>query len=601
MSKHTSNHSQAETHTDAAQFAQNMLRVAEQSQRLIAEFIARHHEQVGSTPPDPFNIAEAFGQWYAHLLTNPQELAEKTIALWKDYVQLWQNTAQRFLGEEPAPLIEPDSKDRRFKDSAWQQNTVFDFIKQSYLLSARWLQQNSRDIDGIDEQAARKVEFYTRQFVDALSPSNFLLTNPEVLKATIESNGENLVHGLEHLLQDLERSDKGLRISMTDDSAFEIGRNLAVTPGKVVFQNDLMQLIQYTPATEKVFATPLLIIPAWINKFYILDMQPENSLVRWLVEQGHTVFMVSWVNPNAKLARKSFDDYMHEGPLAALDAIEQATGEKSASIIAYCLGGTLTAATLAWLHAKKQQNRVASVTYLTTMTDFSEAGELSVFIDDEQLSLLENKMSQKGYLEGADMAMTFNMLRANDLIWSFVVNNYLLGKDPFPFDLLYWNGDSTRMPATMHSFYLRNMYQKNLLVKPGGISVGGVKIDLSTITTPSYLLSTREDHIAPWKSTYAATQIYKGDVRFVLAASGHIAGVVNPPAKQKYSHWVNGTLPQNPDDWFASAKEQAGSWWPDWQRWQEHFAGGKVAARKPGGGKLKALEDAPGSYVKEKV
>jgi polyhydroxyalkanoate synthase len=360
-----------------------------------------------------------------------------------------------------------------------------------------------------------------------------------------------------------------------------------------------MELIQYEPLTKEVYKTPILVMPAWINKYYILDLQPENSCVKWAVEQGHTVFVISWVNPDAKLSKKGFDEYMTEGPLAALEAIEQATGEKEISVVAYCLGGTLLSITLAWLHAKKQQNRIKSATYLTTMVDFAEAGELSVFIDEEQLKLLENRMSQQGYLEGSEMAMTFNMLRANDLIWSFVVNNYLLGKDHFPFDLLYWNTDSTRMPAAMHSFYLRNMYQNNLLIKPNGITIGGVPINLRTITTPSYILSTREDHIAPWKSTYVATQTYKkGDIRFVLAASGHIAGVINPPAKQKYCHWTNDKLPASPDEWLQTAKETAGSWWPDWNNWQLQFAGEKIPARTVGAGKLKPLENAPGSYVK---
>jgi polyhydroxyalkanoate synthase len=343
-----------------------------------------------------------------------------------------------------------------------------------------------------------------------------------------------------------------------------------------------------------VYKTPLLVIPAWINKFYILDLQPENSVVKYFIDQGYTVFIISWVNPDERLSKKTFDDYMAEGPLAALDAIEKATGEKETSVVAYCLGGTLLSITLAWLTAKKQAQRVKSATYLTTMTDFSEAGELSVFVDEEQLKMLESRMSQQGYLEGSEMAMTFNMLRANDLIWSFVVNNYLLGKDPFPFDLLYWNSDSTRMPAAMHSFYLRNMYQNNLLIKKNALTIGGVKIDLGTIKTPSYLLSTREDHIAPWKSTYAATQVYGGPIRFVLAASGHIAGVVNPPTKNKYSHWLNEKLPASPDAWLEQAKESTGSWWPDWLKWHAPFAGGKVPARKIG----KAIEAAPGSYVK---
>lgn len=584
---------------DPTEFAKNISKAAEQCQKAMQEFLARQARDIGDKPFDPFNVTGAFAEWLMHFTHDPAKLWEKQLALWQDYLNLWQNAAQRAMGEEEKPYIEPDPKDRRFKDDAWQKNVVFDFIKQSYLLTARWMQLSVKDVSGIDPKIMQKIDFYTRQFVDAMSPSNFLMTNPEVLKATLESQGENLVKGFTHLLEDLERGHGNLRISMTDYAAFKVGENLAVTPGKVIYQNDLIQLIQYAPTTKEVYKTPLLVIPAWINKYYILDLQPDNSLIKHLVDNGYTVFVISWVNPDEKLAKKTFDDYMIEGPLAALDAIEQATGEEEVSIGAYCLGGTLTAITLAWLKAKKQDHRVKSVTYLTTMIDFTEAGELSVFIDEEQLKTMETKMSEHGFLEGSEMAMTFNLLRANDLIWSFVVNNYLLGKDPFPFDLLYWNADSTRMPATMHSFYLRNMYQKNLLVKPGGITIAGVPIDLSTITTPTYILSSREDHIAPWKSTYVATQVYAADIRFVLAASGHIAGVVNPPAKQKYCHWVNDSIhPASPDAWLNAAKEVPGSWWPDWLTWHAPFADGKVPARKPGDGKLKPIENAPGSYVK---
>ena len=601
----TKDNAEYSTHTnaDASEFASNMAKVAEKCQLIMQEFLARKAQDMTQTPLDPLNMGGAFMELCARLMSDPVKLWEKQIELWQDYMHLWQNAAGRLLGDEQQPMITPDSKDKRFKDAAWEQNAVFDFLKQSYLLTARWLQHSVKDVEGMDAHTARKIDFYTRQFVDALSPSNFVVTNPEVLKATIASNGENLVHGLENLLEDMERGQGNVRISMTDKSAFEVGRNLALTKGKVIYRNDLIELIQYNPTTKEVYKTPLLIMPAWINKFYILDLQPENSLVKWLIDQGYTVFVVSWVNPDEHLSKKNFDDYMAEGPLAAMDAIEQATGEREISMGGYCLGGTLQSITLAWLQAKGQAHRVKSATYLTTMIDFAESGELSVFIDEEQLKLLEARMSQTGYLEGSEMALTFNMLRANDLIWSFVINNYLLGKDPFPFDLLYWNSDSTRMPATMHSYYLRNMYQKNLLIKPKALTIGGVAIDLTTIETPSYILSTREDHIAPWKSTYTATQVYKGDIRFVLAASGHIAGVVNAPAKGKYNHWVSHghDFPASPDKWLATAKEESGSWWPDWNKWQQKFAGPKVAARTPGDGKLKPIEDAPGSYVKVKV
>jgi polyhydroxyalkanoate synthase subunit PhaC len=586
----------SEPSCEPEQLARQIADIAKKSQHLVGEFLQRQAAQEGIGMASPLAIGAAFLEMTARLMSDPSRLVQAQLSLWNDYMTLWQRTAQRFLGGETAPLIEPAQGDRRFRDPAWDENTLFDFIKQSYLLSARWLQNTVHKVEGIDERTARKIDFYTRQFVDALAPSNFLMTNPEVLRATIESRGENLLQGLKNLLDDLERGKGRLSISMTDMTAFRIGENIAVTPGKVVFQNDLMQLIQYAPATGMVKLRPLLIIPPWINKFYILDLRPANSFIRWAVGQGHTVFVISWVNPDEHLAAKTFGDYMREGSLAALDAIEQAIGEREANLIGYCLGGTLLACTLAYM-AAKGDNRIKSATFLVTMVDFAEAGELSVFIDEEQLVSLEQRMNKKGYLEGRDMATTFNMLRANDLIWSFVVNNYLLGKSPFPFDLLYWNADSTRMPAAMHSFYLRNMYQENLLVKPGGVSLDGVPIDLTRIRTPAFVLSTREDHIAPWRSTYAATQIYKGPVKFVLSASGHIAGVVNPPGG-RYGHWQNDKNPPTPEEWLAGATQHPDSWWPSWEKWIARYAGGEVPARQPGEGKLPPIEDAPGSYVK---
>ncbi|HEY3908923.1 MAG TPA: class I poly(R)-hydroxyalkanoic acid synthase [Stellaceae bacterium] len=585
-----------ETSAEAAEAARQVAAIAEQSQRLVAEFLKRQSAADGIGMASPLAIGGAFLEMTARMMADPSRLVQAQLSLWNDYLTLWQRATQRFLGGSPEPLIAPQQGDRRFRDAGWTDNALFDFIKQSYLLTARWLQEAVRNVEGIDGRTAHKIDFYTRQFVDALAPSNFLMTNPEVLRATVESGGENLLNGLKNLLDDLERGKGRLAIRMTDMAAFRIGENIAVTPGKVVYQNDLMQLIQYEPTTATVKRRPLLIMPPWINKFYILDLRPDNSFVRWAVAQGHTVFVISWVNPDARLAGKTFADYMHEGPFAALAAIELATGERQANVIGYCLGGTLLAATLAYMAVKRDQ-RIKSATFFVTMVDFAEAGELSVFIDEEQLAALEERMNARGYLEGRDMAQSFNMLRANDLIWSFVVNNYLLGKSPFPFDLLYWNADSTRMPAVMHSYYLRNMYQENLLVKPGGITLDGVAIDLGKIKTPAFLLSTREDHIAPWRSTYAATQIYNGPVKFMLSASGHIAGVVNPPGG-KYGHWENDDNPPTPEEWLAGATEHRDSWWPVWQRWVSRHGGGEVPARRPGTGKLKPIEDAPGSYVR---
>ena len=581
---------------DADGVHQVMAEIAQRSQRLVKDFLER---QAANGPPefDPLNVGGAFMEMTTRMMANPLHVIDANIGLWKDYVALWQHAASRMMGSEPEPIVTPEPGDRRFKDKAWRENEVFDYLKQSYLLTSRWLQCAVKGVKGLDPKDKQKVDFYTRQFVEALSPANFLVTNPEVLRATIESHGENLLNGLRNLLEDLERGKGKLNIKMTDHEAFEVGRNVAAAKGKVVFRNALIELIQFEPSTKAVFQRPLLIMPPWINKYYILDLRPENSFIKWAADQGHTVFVISWVNPDATLAHKTFDDYMLEGPLAALDAIEQATGEAKINAIGYCLGGTLLACALAWMAIKKD-DRIQSATFFTTMIDFAEAGELAVFIDETQLESLEKKMSQRGYLNGGEMGATFNMMRGNDLIWSFVVNNYLLGKEPFPFDLLYWNADATRMPAVMHSFYLRKMYHENKLVEPGGIALNGVPLDLRKIATPSYVVSTREDHIAPWKSTYAATGLYKGPVKFVLSASGHIAGIVNPPAAGKYNYWTNDKNPKSADAWLAAAQEHPGSWWPDWQKWVARFAGKWVPARRPGDGKLKPLCDAPGEYVK---
>jgi polyhydroxyalkanoate synthase subunit PhaC len=589
---------------DPVELSRAVANIAERSHRLVADFASRQAAQSGGKSPmggaDPLNIAGAFFEMTAKLMVDPGKLVQAQVSLWNDYMRLWQRTAERFMGGTTEPVIETAHSDKRFKDPAWEENTLFDFIKQSYLLSARFLQQTVKHVEGLDSKTAKKVEFYTRQFVDAMAPTNFAVTNPEVLRLTIDTGGENLIKGLGNMLDDLERGKGQLAVKMTDPKNFTLGETLAVTPGKVVYQNELMQLIQYTPTTETVHKRPLLIMPPWINKYYILDMRPANSFIRWAVAQGHTVFVISWVNPDQHLARKEFEDYMDEGPFAALDAIREATGEPDVNVIGYCIGGTLLATTLAYM-ARRGDRRFASATYFTTMVDFAESGELSVFIDEEQIQSLENRMAEHGYLEGGDMAQTFNMLRANDLIWSFVVNNYLLGKEPFPFDLLYWNSDATRMPSAMHSFYLRNMYQENRLVRPGGIAIHHEPIDLTQIKTPTFILATKEDHIAPWKSSYAATQLYKGPVKFCLSGSGHVAGVVNPPEAHKYGFWTNPKLPKNPEAWLAGAQQTAGSWWPEWDRWVQKFSAGTVPARQPGEGKLTAIEDAPGAYVKMRV
>jgi len=586
---------------DPAEFSRNMVKVAAQSQRLVTDFLKgqARNGNANAAPQDPLNLGGLFVDFLSQAIRNPGYFVEANVRLWQDYLNLWQATARRMMGETVPPVIEPAPGDKRFKDKDWTELQVFDFIKQSYLLSARWLQQTMGEVQGLDEKTRKKVDFYTKQFADALSPTNFVLTNPEVLRTTLQSNGENLVKGLNNMLKDLERGKGQLAIRQTDMDYFEVGRNLALTPGKIVFQNELMQLIQYVPTTEEQYERPLVIFPPWINKYYILDLGEKNSFVKWATARGYTVFVVSWVNPDARLAQKTFEDYMRQGIFEALDAIEKATGQKDVNAIGYCIGGTLLAATLAYM-AAKGDNRIKSATYFAAQADFSEAGDLQVFIDDEQLGAMEEMMKASGgYLDGAKMATTFNMLRSNDLIWSFVVNNYLLGKDPMRFDLLYWNSDTTRMPIQMHMFYLRECYRQNNLAK-GRMVLAGEKIDLSKVKIPTYLQSSKEDHIAPYRSVYKSSKLFKGQNTFIMAGSGHIAGVINPPDANKYQHWTNDKTPEKVEDWIAGATEHPGSWWPHWDKWLSKLSGKKVPARVPGEGDLKVIEDAPGAYAKMK-
>jgi polyhydroxyalkanoate synthase len=588
---------------DTSELAKSFSEIAERSQRILSDWLAKN----GYMPQqpalsDPLNIANSFLELTSKMMADPSKMVQAQMSLWQDYMSLWQHTTSRMMGQETKPVIEPRRDDKRFKDEAWEENDVFNYIKQSYLLTSRWMQQSVDRVEGLDPKTKERVDFYTRQFISAMSPTNFAMTNPEVIRATIETRGENLINGLKNLLKDLERGKGSLRISQTDYDKFIVGKNIATTPGKVIYRNEMMELIQYSPTTEQVVKRPLLFVPAWINKFYIVDLREKNSWVKWAVDQGHTVFMISWINPTEELAQKSFSDYVIRGPVEAIDAIEKATGEREVNAVGYCIGGTLLASSIAYM-ANKGDDRVRTGTFFTTMLDFSEPGELGVFIDESTISYLEEKMAERGYLDASEMATTFNMLRENDLIWSFVVNNYLLGNDPFPFDLLYWNSDSTRMPYAMHSFYLRNFYQQNKLAEPGGITLAGEPIDLRKVKIPTYFLSTREDHIAPWTSTYKGTQIFTGPVHFTLAASGHIAGVINPPAAKKYCFWYTDKKPPaNPDEWLAHATQKDGSWWPDWDEWVKKQSGSDmVAARDPGTGALPAIEDAPGPYVSMKA
>ncbi len=589
---------------DPVALAESLASAADKSAKVLGDFIARQAAAGKSMVTDEFGLTQAFLELAAKMLSNPYRLAETQMNLWWEYSALWQSSMLKLMGQSTTPVVEPAKSDKRFRHEDWEEHFLFDYVKQSYLIAARWLHNTVANVEGLDEHTRRKVDFFTRQYIDALAPSNFALTNPEVFRETIASGGQNLVKGLNNLLDDIERGNGQLKISMTDSKAFELGVNIATTPGHVVFQNDLMQLIQYEPATAKVAKRPLLIMPPWINKYYILDLREKNSLIKWCVAQGLTVFVISWVNPDERHAAKDFVDYMLEGPLAALDAIEKATGEKDANVLGYCLGGTLLAAALGHLAAKKDK-RIVSASFMTSLIDFTGAGELEVFIDEEQVSSLERKMSERGYLEGSHMANTFNMLRSNDLIWSFVINNYLMGRDPFPFDLLHWNQDSTRMPAKMHSFYLRNMYMRNKLREPGGISLAGTPIDVSKVAVPAYFVSAIEDHIAPWKTTYAGTQLLGGKSRFVLSGSGHIAGMINPPEANKYGYWTNEKLPATAEEWFKDTKQHPGSWWKDWIDWLQPYLGPQVAAREVGKavGKTRArvIEAAPGSYARQRA
>jgi len=575
--------------------------IAKRSDRLFQLYIEKLKTDDGYQVIDPKTVVATFQELVQRVEVDPAPIVKEQLALWTDMATLWQRTASRILFNTPVePVVEPAEQDKRFKNESWDENPLFDYMKQSYLLLSRYLQSSVRNVKGIDPHTLHQAEFYTRQFVNALSPTNFAATNPDVINKTMETRCENLIAGLRNFIEDLERGGGRLRVKMADNEAFQFGKNIASTPGKVVFQNELIQLIQYEPSTPTVYRRPLLIVPPWINKFYILDLKPKNSFIKWCVDQGHSVFVISWVNPGAELASKAFSDYLLEGPLAAIDAIKRATGEAEVNVIGYCIGGTLTATALSYMAARNDR-RVTSATLFTALLDFADVGDISVFIDDAQLKLADEHMNRLGYLEGYQMAEAFNLMRENDLIWFFIVNNYLLGRDPAAFDILYWNSDSTRMPATMQSFYLRNMYHRNVLKNPGGITLANVPIDLRKINVPIYFLSTREDHIAPWRSTYAGTPLVSGPVRFVLGASGHVAGVINPPAANKYGYWTNETLPADPDAWLNSASFHQGSWWTDWAKWIAGHGGEKVPSRHPGDHDLSAIEDAPGSYVRVRL
>jgi len=583
---------------DVEALAHNLARMVEEGGKALAAYLKPREN--GTAPAFADELAEVvktFNHVADYWLSDPGRALQLQSTLGRAYLDLWANAVKRMAGEPAPQVAAPDPRDKRFADPEWSSNQFFDFIKQAYLLSADWANTLVDRAETLDPHTRRKAEFYIKQIANAVSPSNFVLTNPELLRETISTNAANLAQGMHNLAEDIKAGHGDLKIRQSDPAQFAVGRNLALTPGKVIFQNELMQLIQYAPTTERVTKIPLLIVPPWINKFYILDLAPEKSFIKWCVDQGLTVFVISWVNPDARLAKKGFADYMRDGPIAALDIVRTVTGQRKAHMIGYCVGGTLLAVTLAYLAAKKQ-NRIASATFFAAQVDFRHAGDLMVFVDDDQIALLEEQMHERGYLAGAKMANAFNMLRSNDLIWPYVINNYLKGKTPLPFDLLYWNSDATRMPAANHSFYLRNCYLNNLL-SAGRMTIDGVTLDLKKVKAPVYNLATREDHIAPAKSVALGSSFFGGPVKFVVAGSGHIAGVINPPAKNKYQYWTGPTPDDaNIDGWYARATEHSGSWWPDWLGWIKGMDGATAPARTPGGGKLPPIEDAPGSYVR---
>ncbi|WP_306003728.1 class I poly(R)-hydroxyalkanoic acid synthase [Brevundimonas sp. C43] len=574
----------------------NLAKAAVMAQSAIAEAALTQADRPAALSADPFNVAPAMTSVMTSLAAQPDKMIQAQADLFGRYMQLWSSTARQAVGEapDPAPI------DKRFKDPAWSENPMFDMMRRSYLLTSDWMNGLIAGVEDVDPTLKRRAQFFTRLLTDAFSPSNFLASNPVALKALAETSGESLVKGMQNFAADLERGGGSLRISQADYGKFVVGENVATAPGQVVWRDELFELIQYAPTTETQHETPLLIFPPWINKFYIMDLQPANSLIRWLSAQGFTVFVCSWVNPDKDKAGLGFDDYLDKGIYRAVEKTLEQTGTKHLNAVGYCIGGTLLGAGLAHMAAKGDK-RIAAATFFAAQHDFAEAGDLLLFTDEHWIAEIERQMDAAGgVLPGAAMAETFNALRSNDLIWSFFISNYLLGKDPPAFDLLFWNADQTRMPKTLHLDYLRQMYGANALAK-GQFEIGGLTADLSKVEIPLYFQASREDHIAPMNSVYRSAKLFGGkDVTFTLAGSGHIAGVINAPAAKKYQHLTNPALPATLAEWQADAVEHPGSWWEHWAAWLGARSGKQIPARDPAMGPLKPIEPAPGSYVKVK-
>ena len=574
----------------------NLAKAAMTAQAAIAEAALTQADRPAALSPDPFNVGPAMTAVMSSLAARPDKLFAAQADLFGRYMDLWASGARAATGEAPPPA----PADKRFKDPAWSENPMFDVMRRSYLVTSDWMNGLVASAEDVDPMTRRRAEFFTKLLTDAFSPSNFLASNPAALKALAETNGESLVKGMQNFAADLERGGGKLKISQADYGRFKVGENVATAPGQVVWRDELFELIQFDAATDQQRATPLLIFPPWINKFYILDLQPENSMIRWLSSQGFTVFVCSWVNPDVDKAGFGFDDYLEKGIYRAVDKVLEQTGADHVNTVGYCIGGTLLGGGLAHM-AARGDTRVSATTFFAAQHDFAQAGDLLLFTDEHWLNEIEQQMDKAGgVLPGAAMADTFNALRANDLIWSFFVSNYLMGKSPPAFDLLFWNADQTRMPKRLHMDYLRSMYGRNALSQ-GLFEMGGERIDLTKVTIPLYFQASREDHIAPMNSVYRSARAFRNaDVTLTLAGSGHIAGVVNPPAAKKYQHWTNAVLPETLTEWQAGAAEHPGSWWPHWAEWLHQRSGGWVPARNPSKGRLKPIEPAPGSYVKVK-